>query len=29
MRGLKLIAALSVLAEAIGAAAIFWRANPR
>jgi hypothetical protein len=29
MRGLKLIAALSVLAEAIGAAAIFWRGDPR
>ncbi len=29
MPGLKLIAALSLLAEAIGAAAILWRPNPR
>jgi hypothetical protein len=29
MRGLKLIAALSVLAEVVGAAAVFWRASPR
>ena len=29
MRGLKLIAALSVLAELVGAAAVLWRPNPR
>jgi len=29
MRGLKLIAALSVLAEAIGLAAILWRPHSR
>jgi hypothetical protein len=29
MRGLKLIAALSLIAEMIGAAAVLWRANPR
>jgi len=29
MRGLKLIAALSLLAEVVGAAALFWRPNAR
>jgi len=29
MRGLKLIAALSVLAEVVGAAAILWRPSSR
>jgi hypothetical protein len=29
MRGLKLIAAVSVLAELVGAAAVLWRAHPR
>jgi hypothetical protein len=29
MRGLKLIAAFSVLAEVVGAAAVLWRSNPR
>jgi hypothetical protein len=29
MRGLKLIAALSVLAEALGVAAVLWRPSSR
>jgi len=29
MRTLKLIAALSLLAEVVGAAAVLWRPNPR
>jgi hypothetical protein len=29
MRGLKMIAAISLLAELVGAAAVLWRANPR
>jgi hypothetical protein len=29
MRALKLIAALSLLAEAVGALAVLWRPDPR
>jgi hypothetical protein len=29
MSGLKLVAAVSLLAEAVAAAALFWRAQPR
>jgi hypothetical protein len=28
MRGLKLVAALSVLAEIVGVAAVLWRSDP-
>jgi hypothetical protein len=29
MRGLKVIAGISLLAELVGAAAVLWRAHPR